>query len=234
MTRVLLADEHLMVRQALAKSLNDAGHEVVSQVGSGDDAVSQVHDLAPDVAVLDIHLTGMSGIDACRRIADAGSTKVLVLTNERETSMLSSAFRSGATGYLLKTASMDALLRSIQQVRRGETVVSNELKPALLAEARGLTKSNGTNGSTNGSSHINSGSPAAASTATLARPISKREGEVLQLIADGSSTIEVAEQLFISQKTVKNHLASIYSKLDARDRTQAVLTAVRLGLIDLR
>lgn len=231
MTRVLLADDQTMVRQALAASLAERGIDVVGQVADGEACVRAAADLQPDVVIVEARLPMLSGVDTCRRIThNEPGTRVLILTNERETSVLTGSFRAGATGYLLKSASIEDLIASLQRIRRGETVVSKELKPALLAEARGLMT---TNGSANGS-----GAPqsvgASLAVATTTRTISKRESEVLQLIADGCSTPEVAEQLFISQKTVKNHLASIYGKLDARDRTQAVLKAVRLGLIDLR
>jgi two-component system, NarL family, response regulator DegU len=235
MTRVLLADDQTMVRQALASALGERGVDVVAQLADGEACVRAVADLQPEIAIIEARLPILSGVDTCRRIThNEPGTKVLILTNERETSVLTSAFRAGATGYLLKSASVDDLMASLQRVRRGETVVSKELKPALLAEARGLMH---TTSSVNGSDDhgINGhGGSSSVVTATTTRSISKRESEVLQLIADGCSTPEVAEQLFISQKTVKNHLASIYSKLDARDRTQAVLKAVRMGLIDLR
>jgi len=235
MTRVLLADDQTMVRQALAASLTERGIDVVGQVADGEACVRATGDLQPDISIVEARLPVLSGIDTCRRIThNEPNTRVLILTNERETSVLTSAFRAGATGYLLKSASVEDLISSLQRVRRGETVVSKELKPALLAEARGLMHPNGSaNGSDTGGQPGGSGSTVTVASTTK-RAISKRESEVLQLIADGCSTPEVAEQLFISQKTVKNHLASIYSKLDARDRTQAVLKAVRLGLIDLR
>ncbi|MDH3753508.1 MAG: response regulator transcription factor [Acidimicrobiia bacterium] len=244
MTRVMLADDQTMVRQALAAALIERGLDVVAQVADGEATVRAAAELRPDIVVMEARLPILSGIDACRRVThNDPHLRVLMLTNERDTSTLTGAFRAGATGYLLKSASVDDLAMSLQRVRRGETVVSKELKPALLAEARGMmSQTNGSpgtgqtqvaNGSVSSSSPTTAGSVMATATANV-RPISKRESEVLQLIADGCSTPEVAEQLFISQKTVKNHLASIYSKLDARDRTQAVLRAVRLGLIDLR
>ncbi len=232
MTRVVLADDQTMVRQALAHALAERSIDVAAQLADGEACVRAVADLQPEIAIIEARLPILSGIDTCRRIThNQSSTRVLILTNERETSVLTGAFRAGATGYLLKSASVDDLLASLQRVRRGETVVSKELKPALLAEARGLMHTNGSLTDDHGIGH---GGTSSVVTATTTRSISKRETEVLQLIADGCSTPEVAEQLFISQKTVKNHLASIYSKLDARDRTQAVLKAVRLGLIDLR
>ncbi len=223
MSRLLLADDQSMMRQTLARALADRGFAIVAECEDGENAVSEAKLHHPDLVLMEAHLPHTSGVDACRRIINnVPSTRVMILTAERATSVLAGAFRAGATGYLLKSASFDDLLVAVQRVLRGETVVSRELKPALLAEARGLVDSTA---SANGHGPV-SGAP-------QPKPISKRENEVLQLIADGCSTTEVAEQLFISQKTVKNHLASIYQKLDARDRTQAVLRAVRLGIVDL-
>ncbi|MDH5291124.1 MAG: response regulator transcription factor, partial [Acidimicrobiia bacterium] len=123
---------------------------------------------------------------------------------------LTQAIRAGANGYLVKDCSTDEIAQAIDAVALGETALSPGLAASMLAEVR----RQGAN-------------PAPE------RLITTREEEVLQLIADGCSTPEVAEQLFISQKTVKNHLASIYQKLDARDRTQAVLQAVRMGIVHL-
>jgi DNA-binding NarL/FixJ family response regulator len=122
------------------------------------------------------------------------------------------ALKAGAVGYLTKDSSTEEVAAAVQQAVNGETVLSTELAQSMLREVRRIE------------------SP---SVPEEERYISKREEEVLQLIADGCSPPEVAAKLYISQKTVKNHLASIYEKLDARDRTQAVLTAVRMGIVKL-
>jgi DNA-binding NarL/FixJ family response regulator len=124
--------------------------------------------------------------------------------------VLSEAIRAGANGYLVKDCSTDEIAQAIDAVASGETALSAGLAASMLAEVRRQDSGN-----------------------QPERVITAREEEVLQLIADGCSTPEVAEQLYISQKTVKNHLASIYQKLDARDRTQAVLQAVRMGIVTL-
>ena len=152
-TRLMLVDDHRMLRETLRRSMLDEGFEVVAEASDGAEAVDLAAEHRPDVVLMDVTMPEMDGVEATRRIVlDQPGTRVIMLT------MLSDD---------------------------GNAVVS------------------------------------------------KREIEVLQLIADGCSTPEVAEKLFISQKTVKNHLASIYAKLDARDRTQAVLQAVRMGIVRL-
>ena len=133
-----------------------------------------------------------------------------MLTMHADQDVLAEAIRAGANGYLVKDCSMDEIASAIDSVVLGETALSPRLAASMLAEVRRQDPSSQAD-----------------------RVITPREEEVLQLIADGCSTPEVAEQLFISQKTVKNHLASIYQKLDARDRTQAVLQAVRMGIVSI-
>ncbi|CAN5541018.1 hypothetical protein BH20ACT2_BH20ACT2_22680 [soil metagenome] len=133
-----------------------------------------------------------------------------MLTMHADQDVLAAAIRAGAMGYLVKDCSTDEIADAVRQAASGDTVLSPHLAAAMLDEVHRLDEHRAAD-----------------------RLVSHREEEVLQLIADGCSTGEVAASLFISQKTVKNHLASIYQKLDARDRTQAVLQAVRLGIIRL-
>jgi DNA-binding NarL/FixJ family response regulator len=155
----------------------------------------------------------MDGVEATRVIRATGSaTRVIMLTMHADTEVLADAIRAGACGYLVKDCSTDEVAAAVRMAADGETALSPQLAATMLDEVRRLEAPN----------------PAEDD-----RLITKREEEVLQHIADRYSTPEVAERLFISQKTVKNHLASIYQKLDARDRTQAVLQAVRMGIVHL-
>ena len=135
-----------------------------------------------------------------------------MLTMHADQEVLADAIRAGASGYLVKDCSTEEVAEAVRMAVQGDTALSPQLAATMLDEVRRLD---------------------VPDTADEDRVITKREEEVLQLIADGCSTPEVAEQLYISQKTVKNHLASIYQKLDARDRTQAVLQAVRMGIVHL-
>jgi DNA-binding NarL/FixJ family response regulator len=208
--RVLLVDDHQLLRQAVRRALEDAGMSVVGEAGDGSEAVRLAADVRPDVIVMDVSMPVLDGVEATRRIHDAQpDLPIVVLTMHGEESQRREALNAGATGFLTKDVSMQEVVRVVHQAAGGDVALSPELASSILDELR-------------------------APDPPQASPLTPREEEVLQLIADGLSTTEVAERLYISGKTVKNHLASIYEKLDARDRTQAVLAAVRIGIIRLR
>jgi DNA-binding NarL/FixJ family response regulator len=157
----------------------------------------------------------LDGVAATRRVrAEVPGTQVVMLTMHADREVLVDAIRAGAAGYLVKDCSTEEVVDTVRKAASGETALSPELAATMLGEVRELVRQE--------------------QVGTDTEPIiSKREEEVLQLIADGLSTSEVAAKLYISIKTVKNHLASIYQKLDTRDRTQAVLQAVRMGIVRL-
>jgi two-component system, NarL family, response regulator DegU len=211
--RVLLADDHRMLRQGLGRSLAEEGFEIVGEAENGEQAVRMAADLVPDIVLMDVSMPEMDGVEATRIIcASDTSTQVIMLTMHADKEVLAEAIRAGASGYLVKDCSTEEVAEAVRMAVQGDTALSPQLAATMLDEVRRLD---------------------VPDTSEDDRVITKREEEVLQLIADGCSTPEVAEQLFISQKTVKNHLASIYQKLDARDRTQAVLQAVRMGIVHL-
>jgi len=190
----------------------DQGFDVVGEARDGEEAVRLADDLRPDVILMDVTMPEMDGVEATRHIKKARSeVRIVMLTMHADQEVLASAIRAGASGYLVKDCSTEEIASAVRMAAGGETALSPQLAASMLDEVRKLDQ------------------PANEED----RVITKREEEVLQLIADGCSTPEVAERLFISQKTVKNHLASIYQKLDARDRTQAVLQAVRMGIVHL-
>ena len=211
--RLMLADDHRMLREGLQRSMTDAGFDVVAQAADGVEAVRLAAEVAPDVILMDVTMPTCDGIEACRQIKAAGSdAKVVMLTMHADQDVLTNAIRAGAIGYLTKDSATWEIAEAVRLAAEGDIVLSPQLARSMLAEVRRVDE------------------PVHA---TDDHVVSKREEEVLQLIADGCSTVEVADRLFISQKTVKNHLASTYQKLDARDRTQAVLRAVRLGIVSL-
>ena len=215
--RLLLADDHRMLREGLRRSMTDAGFDVVGEACDGVEAIRLAGELTPDVILMDVTMPNCDGVEACRQVIDSGATsRVVMLTMHADQDVLAEAIRAGAAGYLTKDCSTREIAEAVRMAAEGDTVLSPQLARSMLNEAR----------------QINEPTPQAP-TPGDERVVSKREEEVLQLIADGCSTPEVAAQLYISQKTVKNHLASIYQKLDARDRTQAVLQAVRMGIVSL-
>ena len=212
--RLLLADDHRMLREGLSRSMADEGFDVVGQADNGEEAVRLVAELAPDVVLMDVSMPEMDGVDATRAITESGSAaRIIMLTMHADKEVLAEAIRAGASGYLVKDCSTEEVADAVRIAAKGDTALSPQLAATMLDEVRRLE---------------------APDPSEEDRVITKREEEVLQHIADGCSTPEVAERLYISQKTVKNHLASIYQKLDARDRTQAVLQAVRMGIVHLR
>ncbi len=207
--RLLLADDHPMLRDGLRRSLTDEGFEVVGEASDGFEAIDKAGELRPEVVLMDVTMPNCDGVEATRRIrATLPDVKVVMLTMHADKDVLQRAIQAGASGYLVKDCSLDEIADAVRMAA-GDAALSPSLASSMLEEVRRLDVPD------------------------EERVVTKREEEVLQLIADGCSTGEVAERLYISQKTVKNHLASIYQKLDARDRTQAVLQAVRMGIIHL-
>jgi DNA-binding NarL/FixJ family response regulator len=218
MTTVLIADDHQVLRQALRRAMEDAGLVVLGEAGDGAEAVQLVDELRPELVIMDVTMPVLGGIEATRRVHAAHpDLPIVVLTMHDEDALRAEAVRAGASAFLTKDSSMQEVVATAMATVAGEALSAN-LASSILHELRAPDAAK--DGAT-------TASPAEPS------PLTRREEEILQLIADGYSTSEVASRLFISGKTVKNHLASIYAKLDARDRTQAVLSAVRIGIIRL-
>ena len=213
MTRVLLADDHRMLRDSLRRSLEEHGFDVVGEAADGAEAVRLTEALAPDVVLMDVSMPLLDGVEATRQVSlMTPRPQVVMLTMHADGDVMARAIQAGAVGYLVKDCSVDDVVATVRLAASGESVLSPGLASSMLADVKKTAP-----GRSNGEPAV----------------ISAREEEVLQLVADGLSLPEVAGALYISVKTVKNHLASIYAKLDARDRTQAVLRAVRMGIIRL-
>jgi two-component system, NarL family, response regulator DegU len=207
-TRVLVVDDHRLVREGLRRTLVDAGMDVVGEAEDGERALAKAIELQPDVALMDITMPSMDGLTVTRRLRSrAPSTRVVVLTMHDDEGLLEQAFAAGAVGYLLKDAGGAEVVEAVRRAHEEGAATWSELgqgAPALHAP------------------------PAPDGPA-----LSDREREVLQLFADGCRPGEVAARLFISPKTVRNHLSHIYAKLEVGDRSQAIVVALRHGLIDL-
>jgi two-component system, NarL family, response regulator DegU len=211
--RVLLADDHTLLREGLRRSLEDAGVDIVGEAADGEEAVHLAGELHPDVVLMDVSMPRLGGVDATREVrARFPDVEVLILTMHADASVVNDAVRAGAAGYLVKDCKTDDIVAMLDAVAKGEAALSPDLASSMLAEAQG---------------------DPATSTPEGEGLLTHREEEVLKLIAEGAATTEVAAALFISTKTVRHHLSSIYEKLDSRDRTQAVIRAVRMGIIRL-
>ena len=209
--RALIVDDHPVTREGLRTLLELSGDDaviVVGEAGSGEEAVAQVVQLEPDVVFMDVRMPGISGIEATKQIRKANpSTKVILITIDESRGAISEAIQAGVSGYLLKDASSDALVDAAKQAVEGRAVIHPQLTKTFIEEVQ----------------HVED--------APATTPLSKREREILQMVANGSTTKEVARDLGISPHTVKTHLERIFEKLGANDRAQAVAIAIRTGLV---
>ncbi len=211
MINIVLADDHQILRESIRKNFESAGEKVVGEASNGEDAVRLAEQLRPDVVVMDISMPVLDGVSATKRISDnVPDTRVVVLTMHDDIDRTRRALEAGAVGYLSKGCSFADVLTTVRAAAAGETGLSPALASSMLSVAQ-------------------AGEPSASD-----ELLSPRQVEILQGIADGGSTKQVARDLGITQKTVHNHLNAIYRRLDTQSLTHAVLSAVRLGIIDLR
>lgn len=207
--RILIADDHSVVRQGLRMFLGlDAELEVVGEARNGVEAVQLAQELAPDVVLMDILMPEMDGLEATRQIrALQPDTEVIALTSVLENEKVFDAIRSGAIGYLLKDTESEELCRAIKAAAAGQVQLSPQAAARLLHEER--------------------------ATEPQIEELTPRETEVLQLLARGLANKEIARDLGIGEKTVKTHVSNILSKMGVLSRTQAALQAVRMGLVTM-
>jgi len=208
--RAMIVDDHPVTREGLrtALELSDGAVVVVGEAASGEEAIELARSLSPDVVFMDVRMPGMDGIEATRRIREASSdTKVILITIDESRGAIAEAIQAGVSGYLLKDASADALVDAARNALEGNAVIHPQLTRTFIEEVR------------------------LAEPAQEATPLSKREREILQKVADGATTKQVASELGISPHTVKTHLERIFEKLGANDRAQAVAIAIRTGIV---
>lgn len=206
--RVLLADDHQILRDGVRKGLEAAGATVVGEADNGEEAVALARATTPDIVLMDLSMPVLDGVGATERITtEVPGTKVVVLTMHDDPDRTRAALMAGAVGYLTKGTSFDDVFDTIERAHAGEEVLSPKLAATMLrtAEEEDPTK----------------------------ELLSDRQREILQMIADGLSTKQAARELGITQKTVHNHLNATYRRLDTQSLTHAVLSAVRLGIINL-
>jgi len=213
MIGVLLADDQALVREGFRLIIEvESDIEVVGEAGDGVETVEQAKRLQPDVILMDIRMPGLDGIAATRRLAQAGvAARVLMLTTFDRDDYLYDAMKAGASGFLLKDARRDQLVHAIRTVATGDALLAPALVRRLVEDFCRRPPPGGP-------------PPAVAE-------LTQRELEVLRLVARGLSNREIAKELFLSEATVKTHLAHVMQKLDLRDRVQAVVLAYEAGLV---
>ena len=209
----MIADDHPLVREALHRTLDgEEDIEVVAEAGDGEEAVKLASELKPSVAVMDIVMPKLNGIEATRRIKEiAPDTAILILTAYDDDEYVLGLLDAGAAGYLLKSARGRDLVGAIRAIRAGESVLHPKIIAKLLKRA--------------------TVSPADEHKAS--NLLSERESEVLKLVTTGMSNKEIAEKLFLSQRTVKAHLTSVFNKLNVASRSEAIVKGLQWGLVTL-
>jgi DNA-binding NarL/FixJ family response regulator len=208
--RILIVDDHPVTREGLHAALDLANDVVViGEAVSGEDAIEKANELSPDVVFMDVRMPGMNGIEATRAIRQSSpDTRVILFTVDESRASISEAIQAGVSGYLLKDADADELVKAARMALEGKAMIHPQLTMAFIEEVQLAEKR------------------------VEAPPLSKREKEILQKVAYGATTKEVAHDLGISPHTVKTHLERIFEKLGANDRAQAVAIAIRSGLVE--
>ena len=214
--RVLIADDQDIFRRGLNLVLGtEDGIEVVAEATNGEEAVAKAEELAPDVVLMDVRMPRMGGIEATRAISTAlPSTKILMLTVSDEEADLYDAIKAGANGYLLKEISVEEVAEAVRAVVNGDSLISPSMASKLLSEFTSLAR--------RASDHEELPPPV----------LTPRELEVLRLMAQSKSNRDIADGLFISENTVKNHVRNILEKLHMHSRMEAVMYAMRKRLLD--
>ena len=214
--RVLVVDDQTLFREALTTLLEARAEvEVLGCAGDGAQALRLVDRLRPDVVLMDLRMPVLDGVSTTQRLrVEHPEVRVLVLTTFDDDDEVFPALRAGAVGYLLKDATADRLVEGVQAAARGESVLQPSVAAKVVAMVSRLPDL-----------------PERARPQPLVDPLSPRELEVLQELADGRSNREIASRLYLSEGTVKNHVTNVLAKLGARDRTQAALRARSLGLL---
>ncbi len=208
MPRVIIADDHTLMRQSLSKLVADTdGFEVVGEAARGDEVLALVAGTEPDVLLVDIEMPGADGLSIAQMLNDEGAdVRVLFVTMHDEDAALRQAVRANAAGFVSKAATTDELLNALKVVAAGGSYLSPSIARRMMDLAAGRA-------------------------AGAAQTLTERESEVLALLANGARPAEIAAQLYLSVKTVKNHLTSVYAKLGVSTGAQAVAEAYRQGLV---
>lgn len=214
--RLLIADDHALVREGLCKVLStEEAIEVVGEAENGDQAVDLAFRIMPDIILMDINMPVTNGIEATRMIkSQKPEIGIIALTIHDQEEYLFELIKAGVSGYVLKDISPDLLVHTILGVARGESFIPPSMTAKVFAELTRLSSLSSTRNIT-------------------PQGLTRREVDVLRLVAQGDSNRSIANKLYISEKTVKNHLTNIFQKLGVEDRTQAAIHAVKYKIVDL-
>jgi DNA-binding NarL/FixJ family response regulator len=215
--RLILADDHAMVRTGTRELLEQQpDFDIVGEAADGVEAVDLAHRLQPDVAVMDVRMPRMSGVEATRRIkSECPDVKVLILTAHDDDEYVFALLQAGASGYLMKTADIEELVKAIRTVAAGQSMLAPSIAGKVVAQ-------------------FTSGKSMPATSSNIPpthEELTDRELDILKLVGRGLSNKQIGKELFISDRTVQAHLSNIFSKLNVNSRTEAVMYAVRKGWI---
>ncbi|KXK13436.1 MAG: putative NarL family two-component system response regulator [Chloroflexi bacterium OLB15] len=211
--RVLIADDHSVVRLGLRALLEHHQFQVVAEASTGEEAVLKAREYKPDVAVLDIRMPGISGIEACRQIVSTvAGCRVIVLTTYAEDELLFAAIRAGASGYVLKRIGDNDLVHAVERVSRGENILDPALTATVFAEMRKADK---------------------AQQAAAFSELTPQELLVLSLVAHGLTNRQIAVKLYLGEGTVRNYVSSVLAKINVANRAEATAYAVKHNIDDI-
>lgn len=210
--KILIADDHPVVREGLSAMLSrEQDIQVVGEAENGVEAVNKAKELRPDIVLMDLRMPELDGVEAMRQIrAENPDSEFIVLTTYDNDEYIFRGIEAGARAYLLKDAPREELFKAIRAVHRGESLIQPAVAGKVLDRFAELSRQ-----------------------AQAPEALSEREIEVLKLVAKGAANKEIAAELFISESTVKSHIANIFQKLEVNDRTEAVTQAIRKGIIRL-
>jgi two-component system response regulator DegU len=226
-TKIAIIDDHQLFREGVKRILEfEKTFQVVAEGDDGSEALKIVEENHPDVVIMDINMPNVNGVEATKELVEHyPDAKVIILSIHDDENYVMHALQTGAQGYLLKEMDADALIEAVRVVADGGSYLHPKVTHSLVNEYRRLTA----NTSRAGYSSLN--------TIEIRRPLhllTRRECEVLQMLADGKSNRGIGEALFISEKTVKNHVSNILQKMSVNDRTQAVVVAIKNGWVEVR
>ncbi|RBW67588.1 response regulator [Bacillus taeanensis] len=227
--KIVLIDDHRLFREGMKRILEMEGQfEVVAEAGDGADALKLVQNYSPHIVLMDINMPSMNGVETAKKLSDEYShIKVIMMSIHDDESFVTHAVKAGASGYLLKEMDTDSLIEAVRVVAEGGAYIHPKVMNKLVTEYRRLAAV----GVSTSSDFVGIGDIEYRKPLHL---LTRRECEVLQLLADGRSNRSIGEQLYISEKTVKNHVSNILQKMNVNDRTQAVVEAIKNGWVKVR